>query len=56
VHRLLGRDLIHFDLRDPDRAYFRKAQKVEPAKVEKTEKVEKVETNEVSSKTSGQTA
>jgi len=41
VHRLLGRDLIHFDLRDPDRAYFRKAQKVEPAKVEKTEKVEK---------------
>ena len=59
VHRLLGRDLIHFDLRDPDRAYFRKAQKVEPAKVEKTEKVEKVEkvdTNEVISKTSGQTA
>ena len=53
VHRLLGRDLIHFDLRDPDRAYFRKAQKVEPAKVEKTEKVE---TNEVISKTSGQTA
>ena len=56
VHRLLGRDLIHFDLRDPDRAYFRKAQKVEPAKVEKTEKVEKVDTNEVISKTSGQTA
>jgi cell division protein FtsQ len=56
VHRLLGRDLIHFDLRDPDRAYFRKAQKVEPAKVEKTEKVEKVDTNEVISKISGQTA
>jgi len=56
VHRFLGRDLIHFDLRDPDRAYFRKAQKVEPAKVEKTEKVEKVDTNEVISKISGQTA
>jgi cell division protein FtsQ len=25
VHRLLGRDLIHFDLRDPDRAYMRRA-------------------------------
>jgi cell division protein FtsQ len=37
VHRLLGRDLIHFDLRDPDRAYMRKAPKVEPAE-EKTEK------------------
>lgn len=34
IHRLLGRDLIHFDLRDPDRAYFRKAPKVEPAKAE----------------------
>lgn len=31
IHRLLGRDLIHFDLRDPDRAYFRKAPKPEPA-------------------------
>jgi cell division protein FtsQ len=30
VHRLLGRDLIHFDLRDPDRAYFRKLPKAEP--------------------------
>ena len=47
VHRLLGRDLIHFDLRDPDRAYFRKAPKTEPAKVE---------TNEISSKNEGQTA
>ena len=47
VHRLLGRDLIHFDLRDPDRAYFRKAPKTEPAKVE---------TNEISSKNDGQTA
>ena len=35
IHRLLGRDLIHFDLRDPDRAYFRKAPKPEPAKAEK---------------------
>lgn len=34
IHRLLGRDIIHFDLRDPDRAYFRKAPKPEPAKAE----------------------
>lgn len=47
VHRLLGRDLIHFDLRDPDRAYFRKAPKTEPAKVE---------TNEITTKNNGQTA
>lgn len=47
IHRLLGRDLIHFDLRDPERAYFRKAPKAEPAKVE---------SNEISSKTSGLTA
>lgn len=46
VHRLLGRDLIHFDLRDPDRAYFRKARKTEPAKAE---------TNEITSKTNGKT-
>jgi cell division protein FtsQ len=31
IHRLLGRDLIHFDLRDPERAYFRKVPKAEPA-------------------------
>lgn len=37
IHRLLGRDLIHFDLRDPDRAYFRKAPKAEPAKAESKE-------------------
>jgi cell division protein FtsQ len=47
VHRLLGRDLIHFDMRDPDRAYFRKAPKVEPVKLEP---------NEITSKNSGQTA
>lgn len=47
VHRLLGRDLIHFDLRDPDRAYFRKSPKAEPVKVEN---------NESTSKTDGQTA
>lgn len=35
IHRLLGRDLIHFDLRDPERAYFRKAPKPEPAKTDK---------------------
>ncbi len=46
VHRLLGRDLIHFDLRDPDRAYFRKAPKVEPVKAE---------TNQITSKTNGKT-
>lgn len=34
IHRLLGRDLIHFDLRDPERAYFRKAPKAEPVNVE----------------------
>ncbi len=34
IHRLLGRDIIHFDLRDPDRAYFRKVPKAEPAKAE----------------------
>jgi cell division protein FtsQ len=32
IHRLLGRDIIHFDLRDPERAYFRKAPKPEPIK------------------------
>jgi cell division protein FtsQ len=30
VHRLLGKDIIHFDLRDPTRAYLRKAPKAEP--------------------------
>lgn len=44
IHRLLGRDLIHFDLRDPDRAYFRKAPQAEPAKAEN---------NEVSAETGG---
>lgn len=34
IHRLLGRNIIHFDLRDPERAYFRKAPKAEPAKPE----------------------
>lgn len=36
IHRLLGRDLIHFDLRDPVRAYFRKAPKPETEKVNKS--------------------
>ena len=35
IHRLLGRDLIHFDLRDPMRAYFRKAPKPEADKSDK---------------------
>lgn len=30
IHRLLGRDIIHFDLRDPDRAYMRKSPKKQP--------------------------
>lgn len=30
VHRLLGRDIIHFDLRDPERAYMRRASKQKP--------------------------
>lgn len=34
IHRLLGRDIIHFDLRDPERAYFRKAPKAEPVKAD----------------------
>jgi cell division protein FtsQ len=29
IHRLLGRDIMHFDLRDPARAYLRKKPKVE---------------------------
>jgi cell division protein FtsQ len=38
IHRLLGRDLIHFDLRDPDRAYMRKAPKAPPEEIGKGEK------------------
>jgi cell division protein FtsQ len=30
VNRLLGQDMIHFDLRDPDRAYLRKKSKEKP--------------------------
>jgi cell division protein FtsQ len=36
INRLLGRDLIYFDLRDPARAYLRKAPK--PVEVENQEK------------------
>jgi hypothetical protein len=50
VHRLLGRDLIHFDLRDPDRAYFRKAPKAKPVKAENNEDNEN---NEITSKNNG---
>jgi cell division protein FtsQ len=50
VHRLLGRDLIHFDLRDPNRAYFRKAPKAKPVKVENKDN------NEITSKNNGLTA
>lgn len=37
VHRLLGRDIIHFDLRDPDRAYMRRAAKEPVIEIESTE-------------------
>jgi len=30
VHRLLGRDIIHFDFRDPDRAYMRVKKNMQP--------------------------
>ena len=34
VSRLLGKDIIHFDMRDPDRAYLRRAPKAaDPARV-----------------------
>jgi cell division protein FtsQ len=56
VHRLLGRDLIHFDLRDPNRAYFRKAPKAEAVKVESNENAESKENNEITSKNNGLTA
>ena len=53
VHRLLGRDLIHFDLRDSDRAYFRKAPKAKPVKAQSNENDEN---NEITSKNNGLTA
>jgi cell division protein FtsQ len=53
VHRLLGRDLIHFDLRDPDRAYFRKAPKAKPVKADNNDDNEN---NEITSKNNGLTA
>ncbi|MEY3635106.1 MAG: hypothetical protein RLZZ61_1516 [Pseudomonadota bacterium] len=53
VHRLLGRDLIHFDLRDPNRAYFRKAPKAEAVKVDNKDNNEN---NEITSKNNGLTA
>jgi cell division protein FtsQ len=61
VHRLLGRDLIHFDLRDPNRAYFRKAPKAEPTKVQQAEPVkvdnkDENKNNEITTKNNGLTA
>ena len=55
IHRLLGRDLIHFDMRDPERAYFRKAPVAEPVAAPAPAPV-KAESDEISSKTSGLTA
>ena len=40
VNRLLGRDIIHFDLRDPDRMYLRKAPKAVPVPDTKSENVD----------------
>ncbi|MEE9434835.1 MAG: cell division protein FtsQ/DivIB [Sphingorhabdus sp.] len=37
IHRLLGRDIIYFDLRDPDRAYLRRKAKTPPAPNEDTQ-------------------
>ena len=61
VHRLLGRDLIHFDLRDPNRAYFRKAPKAEPTKVQqavpvKVDNKDDNKNNEITTKNNGLTA
>jgi cell division protein FtsQ len=36
IHRLLGRNIIHFDLRDPDRMYMRKAPREKPAEMKAT--------------------
>ena len=33
IHRLLERNIIHFDLRDPDRMYMREAPKAKPAEL-----------------------
>ena len=33
IHRLLERNIIHFDLRDPDRMYMREAPKAKPVEV-----------------------
>jgi hypothetical protein len=38
VHRLLGRDIIHFDLRDPERAYMRRAAREKPVEIKQSEK------------------
>ncbi|MGL5837886.1 MAG: cell division protein FtsQ/DivIB [Sphingorhabdus sp.] len=38
VHRLLGRDMIHFDLRDPERIYMRKAAKDKPVEIKAADK------------------
>lgn len=40
IHRLLERNIIHFDLRDPDRMYMREAPKAKPAET-KTESAPK---------------
>jgi cell division protein FtsQ len=51
IHRLLGRDIIHFDLRDPARAYLRKRPKLDPAKLEAPK-----ESNSKAPKTNKETA
>jgi cell division protein FtsQ len=49
IQRLLGRDIIHFDLRDPSRMYLRKTPKVVP-KSDTEDKNEKSETKTTDSK------
>jgi cell division protein FtsQ len=49
IQRLLGRDIIHFDLRDPSRMYLRKTPKTDP-KSDKDDKDKKSESEDSDSK------
>ncbi len=44
IHRLLERNIIHFDLRDPDRMYMREAAKAKPVEL-KAKPTPKISTN-----------
>ena len=53
IQRLLGRDIIHFDLRDPSRMYLRKTPKIEPkSDIEEPEKKSGQKTSDVKDKVS----